>query len=77
MRRATRVPMPGTEGTREMTPEQVAFSPDGQRIAFVAKVRDRSYEKPPAELIWASDPDGANLAQVTPWENELVPMVGE
>lgn len=46
-------------------------------IAVVATIRDLTYAKAPATLVYTSNLDGSDLVQVTPWDNELVPMVGE
>ena len=72
-----RMPMPGTDGKWLLEPDDVCFSPDGQRMAFAAEIRDWAREKDSARLIFTCNLDGSDLKQVTPWENPVVPLMGE
>ncbi len=71
---APRMEMPGTDGKRLLQPMEVAFSPDGARMVFSARVEDLAREKAPAVLIFTANADGTDVQQVTPWESALVPM---
>jgi Tol biopolymer transport system component len=45
----------------------VAFSPDGQRLAFVFGLTDTQEEYPSCEVIWTCALDGSDCRRVTPW----------
>jgi len=64
-------------GKTRARPDDVCFSPDGSRIAFVTGAADPQRQRGSAYLIWTCQPDGSDLQQVTPWESSLVPMVGQ
>ncbi len=64
------------EHRNALEPDDVCFSPDGQRIAFSARVWDWDPERPPATLIWTSALDGSDLKQITPWDDSPVPLAG-
>ena len=69
--------VPGTEHTNWAQPAYLRFSPDGERLVFASGIRDPSHTMAPATLIYTCSLDGSDIVQVTPWENELVAMVGE
>ncbi len=68
--------MPDTDPPRSLEPDDVCFSPDGQRLAFAARVWDNDPTHAPATLIWTSSLDGTHVKRVTPWDDAVVPMVG-
>jgi hypothetical protein len=67
----------GEAGEQELKPDNVCFSADGQRIAFVAAVSDPARQRPWAHLVFTCKLDGSDLRQVTPWENPIIPLAGE
>lgn len=67
--------LPDTGGDVSADPDDVQFSPDGQRLVFASEVRDLTHAKAPATLIYTCNLDGSDLQQVTPWEADVVPMV--
>ncbi len=74
---APRIPMPGTDGKWLLKPDDVSFSPDGERIAFAAEIRDPAREKDSARLVFICNLDGSDLKQVTAWENPVVPLASD
>ncbi len=57
--------------------DDVCFSPDGSRLAFVTGIADPKRERGSAYLIWTCALDASDLRQVTPWENAVIPAAGQ
>jgi hypothetical protein len=68
--------VPDTDPPRSLEPDDVCFSPDGQRLAFAARVWDNDPDHALATLIWTCSLDGSEVKQVTPWDDTVVPVAG-
>ncbi len=62
------------ETGERLRPSDIAFSPDGRRMAFTAETTDPAA---PATVIWICATDGSDARQVTPATADVVAMAGE